>query len=59
MKTTSFTLGFTRYLVESEDRPSDEMFIFGLTRLLEGIAAYAVTSSGQRFTLASKAYTSL
>jgi AcrR family transcriptional regulator len=34
-----------RYLAESEERPSDEMFIFGLTRLLEGIATYAVTSN--------------
>jgi AcrR family transcriptional regulator len=37
-----------RSLVESEERPSDEMFIFGLTRLLEGIAAYAVTSNPNR-----------
>ena len=35
----------SRYLVESEERPSDEMFLFGLTRLLEGIAAYAVPSN--------------
>ena len=35
----------SRSLVESEERPSDEMFIFGLTRLLEGIAAYAVPSN--------------
>ena len=35
----------TRYLVESEERPSDEIFLFGLTRLLEGIAAYAVPSN--------------
>ena len=34
----------TRYLVESEERPSDEIFLFGLTRLLEEIAAYAVPS---------------
>ncbi len=35
----------TRYLVESEERPSDEIFLFGLTRLLEGIAAYVVSSN--------------
>jgi AcrR family transcriptional regulator len=35
----------SRSLVENEERPSDEMFIFGLTRLLEGIAAYAVPSN--------------
>jgi AcrR family transcriptional regulator len=34
-----------RYLVESEERPSEERFLFGLTRLLEGIAASAVPSN--------------
>jgi AcrR family transcriptional regulator len=34
-----------QYLVESEERPADERFLFGLTRLLEGIAAYAVTAN--------------
>jgi AcrR family transcriptional regulator len=34
-----------RSLVESKERPSNEMFIFGLTRLLEGITAYAVPSN--------------
>ncbi len=34
-----------RSLVESEERPADKMFIFGLTRLLESVAAYAVTSN--------------
>jgi AcrR family transcriptional regulator len=33
-----------RYLVESEDRLSEERFLFGLTRLLDGIAAYVVPS---------------
>lgn len=31
------------YIAESEERPSDEMFIFDLTRLLDGIAAYIAT----------------
>lgn len=35
----------TRYLAESEERSSDEMFLFGLTRLLEGIATYVVSSN--------------
>lgn len=35
----------SRSLVESAERPSDEMFIFGLTRLLEGIAAYVDPSN--------------
>ncbi len=34
-----------RALVEDEERSSDETFLFGLTRLLEGIAAYAVPSN--------------
>ncbi|MBV9712392.1 MAG: TetR/AcrR family transcriptional regulator C-terminal domain-containing protein [Ktedonobacteraceae bacterium] len=34
-----------RALVEDEERSLDETFLFGLTRLLEGIAAYAVSSS--------------
>ena len=29
-----------RSIVEGEERPADEIFIFGLTRLLEGISAY-------------------
>ncbi len=34
-----------RALVEDEERSSDETFLFGLTRLLEGIAAYTVPSN--------------
>jgi hypothetical protein len=34
-----------RFVIESEERPADEMFLFGLTRLLEGIAAYAGPSN--------------
>jgi hypothetical protein len=34
-----------RFIVEGEERPSDEMFLFGLTRQLEGIATYAVPSN--------------
>lgn len=37
-----------RSLVESEERSADQIFIFGLTRLLEGIAAYAVSSGRER-----------
>ena len=32
-------------LIEGEEPSSDEMFLFGLTRLLEGIAAYAASSN--------------
>ncbi len=34
-----------RALVEGKEHSSDEAFLFGLTRLLEGIAAYAVLSN--------------
>lgn len=34
-----------RALVEGREHSSDETFLFGLTRLLEGIAAYAIPSS--------------
>ena len=34
-----------RYLAESEERLSEERFLFGLTRLLDGIAAYSVPSN--------------
>jgi len=34
-----------RSIVEGEERPPDEVFLFGLTRLLEAMAAYAVSSN--------------
>ncbi|GHO51375.1 TetR/AcrR family transcriptional regulator [Ktedonospora formicarum] len=35
----------TQALVEGEEASANEMFLFGLTRLLEGIAAYAASSN--------------